>query len=100
MSLTTIFFDLDDTLTNDSEAVHSALLATCKLAQNHSRIQSDELCQAVRSAAQHLWRASPMITYCRAVGISSSEKVHPQHGSEELPCLSCWLKFDMIAQLS
>ena len=73
MAVTTIFFDLDDTLINDSEATYSALFAACELAQSHTHMQADELCQAVWDSARQLWRASSTFTYCHAMGISATE---------------------------
>lgn len=73
MAVTTVFFDLDDTLINDSEATYQALFAACELAQSHAHIQADELCQAVWDSARQLWRASSTFTYCHAMGISATE---------------------------
>lgn len=73
MTVTTVFFDLDDTLINDSEATYSALFVACELAQSHAHIQANELCQAVWDSARQLWRASSMFTYCHAMGISATE---------------------------
>jgi putative hydrolase of the HAD superfamily len=73
MALTTLFFDLDDTLINDSEATYDALLAACQLAEDRYAIPSTTFHETIRNTAQQLWRTSTTFNYCQAMGISSLE---------------------------
>ena len=73
MAIRNIFFDLDDTLVKESASADAAFLATCERAHEKHGIGPEALHQAVRHHAGQLWRASPTITYCRAIGISSWE---------------------------
>jgi len=73
MPIAAILFDLDETLMPDESAVEEALLAACELARERHGIDPQALQQSVREHARRLWRASPTIDYCRAIGISSWE---------------------------
>ena len=73
MTITTILFDLDDTLVIEEASADAAFLATCEHAREKHGIDPKVLHQAVRHHAGELWRASATITYCRAIGISSWE---------------------------
>lgn len=73
MAIRNIFFDLDDTLIIEGDAADAAFLATCERAHEKHGIDPKALHQTVRYHAGQLWRASPTITYCRAIGISSWE---------------------------
>ena len=73
MTIRNILFDLDDTLVIEGASADAAFLATCERAYEKHGIDPEALHQAVRYHAGQLWRASPTITYCRAIGISSWE---------------------------
>lgn len=73
MPIAAILFDLDETLMPDESAVEEALLATGELARERHGVDPQALQQSVREHAGQLWRASPTIDYCRAIGISSWE---------------------------
>ncbi len=73
MATKAILFDLDDTLVVEEASAEAAFLATCERAREQYGIAPEALYQAVRHHAGQLWRASPTITYCRAIGISSWE---------------------------
>ena len=73
MEIKSILFDLDDTLVIEGASADAAFLATCERAQKKHGIDPEALHQTVRYHARKLWRASPTITYCRAIGISSWE---------------------------
>lgn len=92
MTLTTILFDLDDTLVVDTAAVDAALLATCSVAQHRYGLDPQTLAQRVRQRARQLWQAAPTITYCRAIGISSAEGLWSQFLGDEphLQALHRW----------
>lgn len=68
-----ILFDLDDTLVVDEAAVEAALLATCVELQNRYGLDPQSFALTVRHCAREIWRASPTLAYCRAIGISSAE---------------------------
>lgn len=73
MAIRSILFDLDDTLVVEGVSADAAFLATCERAHEKHGINTEALHQSVRYHARELWRASPTITYCRAIGISSWE---------------------------
>ena len=71
MAIRSILFDLDDTLVIEGASADAAFLATCARAHEKYGIDPEALHQTVRHHAGELWRASPTITYCRAIGVSS-----------------------------
>ena len=73
MAIRSILFDLDDTLVVEGVSADAAFLATCERAHEKHGINTEALHQSVRYHARELWRTSPTITYCRAIGISSWE---------------------------
>ena len=73
MALKAILFDLDDTLILEQASAEETFLKTCNIAHEQKGIDPQKLYQSVRHHAGELWRASPTITYCRAIGISSWE---------------------------
>jgi len=73
MATTAILFDLDDTLVVEEASAEASFLATCERALERYGLDPKALCQSVRHHARQLWRASPTIAYCRAIGISSWE---------------------------
>jgi len=73
MQRAAVLFDLDDTLVVEEASEGESFLAACALARERYGIDPQELHQAVRDHARALWRASPTIDYCRAMGISSWE---------------------------
>lgn len=73
MAIRNIFFDLDHTLVKEGASADAAFLATCERAHEKHGIDPKAQHQTVRYHAGQLWRASPTITYCRAIGISSWE---------------------------
>lgn len=73
MTIRNILFDLDDTLVIEEDSADAAFLTTCEHAHEKHDIDPEALHRAVRYHARRLWRASPTITYCRAIGISSWE---------------------------
>ena len=73
MTGTTVLFDLDDTLVVEEAAAGAAFLAASGVARERYGIDPKTLTAAVRCSAGELWRASPTITYCRRIGVSSWE---------------------------
>jgi putative hydrolase of the HAD superfamily len=70
MRIRAVLFDLDDTLVVEEAAVEAAFTAACERACG---ADAEAMKEAVRRRSRELWRASPTITYCRAIGISSWE---------------------------
>lgn len=87
-----ILFDLDDTLVADEAATTDAFLAASLLAQARHGIDPTALTNSVRRQAQRLWRAAPTITYCRAIGISSTEGLRARFSGDDpnLVALRAW----------
>jgi putative hydrolase of the HAD superfamily len=87
-----VLFDLDETLVVDEDSATAAFLATCELARARHGTDPAALHQAVRQRAGELWRASPTINYCRALGISSWEGLWSAFPGEtpELDRLRAW----------
>lgn len=73
MAIMAILFDIDDTLVVEEASAEASFLATCERALEQYGLNPNALYQAVRHHARLLWRASPTITYCRAIGVSSWE---------------------------
>jgi putative hydrolase of the HAD superfamily len=92
MPIAAILFDLDETLMPDESVVEEAFLATCELARERHGVDPQVLQQSVREHARQLWRASPTIDYCRAIGISSSEGLwgHFEGDDPDLTALRQW----------
>ena len=66
--ITTIFFDLDDTLMVEMASEEAAFLAACATAQKHRGVDPARLYQAVRTRAEELWRASGAHEYGDRIG--------------------------------
>ncbi len=73
MSITTIIFDLDDTLVVERTSAEAAFIETCKTAQLKYDIDPVLLSKTVRETCRKLWHDSPARDYCLSVGISSWE---------------------------
>jgi putative hydrolase of the HAD superfamily len=73
MRVTTLLFDLDDTLVMEVPAAHAAFLATGELARSRYGIDPEVLADAVRRQAKRLWYAAEMHPYAHSVAISSWE---------------------------
>jgi len=73
MTINTIIFDLDDTLTPDEETADAAILKTIEPVVKQYNIDPEELRQTVRKTCREIWYASPLHDYCAFIGISSWE---------------------------
>ena len=69
----TILFDLDETLILEKPIALRALELTGQRANDVVGVHSPELRDRVLDRAGELWRSTPVIDYCRRVGISSWE---------------------------
>lgn len=93
MSITTIIFDLDETLITDDEATAQALARVGASAHAEHGLDSTQLQEAVSYHAKCLWHDAPTYDYCHMIGISASEGLwgrfagtHPQ-----LQALHSWV---------
>lgn len=88
MTVGALLFDLDDTLVADDASTQAAFLAACTLASRQYGVDPGALTRAVRRHARRLWRESPTIAYCRAIGISSSEGLRARFLGVDDPSLA------------
>ena len=68
-----ILFDLDETLILEEPVAHRALEQAGQGAHTEANVPPTELRDVVLKRARELWRSTPVIDYCRRVGISSWE---------------------------
>jgi len=68
--ITTIFFDLDDTLMVEMASEEAAFLAACATAQTRRGVEPARLYQAVARRAEELWRASGAYDYGERIGFA------------------------------
>ncbi len=71
--VTTLIFDLDDTLVVEEASAEAALLQTCELARLRYGIEPRALLAGVRRACRPLWHRAPVRAYCVDIGVSSWE---------------------------
>ena len=68
-----ILFDLDETLILERPVAHRALEHAAQRAHAVANVPPSQLRDVVLKRAGELWRSTPVIDYCRRVGISSWE---------------------------
>lgn len=92
MAMKAVLFDLDDTLVVDDAATEAAFLSTCSHAEARYGLDPQALTASVRQHARRLWQEAPTITYCRAIGISSSEGLRARFTGDgpHLAALRAW----------
>lgn len=73
MATEAILFDLDDTLVVEESSVEEAFLATSAHVYQRYELAPQIFTRSIREHARRIWQASPTITYCRTIGISSWE---------------------------
>ncbi|MBM7572537.1 HAD family hydrolase [Aquibacillus albus] len=71
--ITTIFFDLDDTLLWDKKSVKQSFVATCRIAEEKCGVNSDELEEAVRNQAKELYASYETFPFTQMIGINPFE---------------------------
>jgi len=71
--ITTIVFDLDDTLVMEMESEERAFMTACAIAAERYAVDPHDLFRAVRRRAKELWHASPWYPYCQRIGFASWE---------------------------
>jgi len=73
MTIKTLIFDLDDTLTPDEETADEAILKTIETVKGRYGLEPEELRATVREICRVFWYNSPAREYCVKIGISSWE---------------------------
>lgn len=68
-----VLFDLDETLTPDTDAARAAFRAVCEIAASRCGVDPDRLYTSARACSRALWHGSPWFEYCLRIGISSWE---------------------------
>lgn len=68
-----IFFDLDDTLLWDQKSIKKAFVATCKVAEDRYRLDSNQFEEAVREAARNLYSSYETYPFTQMIGINPFE---------------------------
>lgn len=71
--ITTVFFDLDDTLLWDEESVRQAFRRTCELATETYKIDPSKLEEAVRKNARKLYEGYETYPFTQMIGINPFE---------------------------
>jgi putative hydrolase of the HAD superfamily len=91
--LEALLFDLDQTLTQETQPVLAALQATAQEAEARYGIAAEALAARVPERARELWQGGAQHTYCRALGISSWEGLWCRFEGDaaELAWLRAWV---------
>jgi len=82
MPITTLLFDLDDTLLPEVPAAHAAFVATGELARARYGVDPEALAEAVRVQARELWYAAESHPYALQLAISSWEGLWCRFGGD------------------
>lgn len=91
-NITTLIFDLDDTLVVEEASAEAALLQTSELARLRYGIEPRALLASVRRACRLLWHRAPVRAYCVEIGVSSWEALWARFESsnENMRILNGW----------
>ncbi len=68
-----VLFDLDDTLTPETDSNEASVLAACESIRDPTKVDCELLRDTVRTLAGELWYGGPAAGYCRELGISPFE---------------------------
>ena len=92
MTTEAILFDLDDTLVAEKASARTAFLAAGEIARERYGLDPEALHRSVLGRAREFWRASPTITYCRRIGISSWEGLWARFAGDDpnMKALRAW----------
>ena len=71
--ISTLIFDLDETLLYEEASIQNTFEVTCKHVQERYGIDCNVMAKTIRLTARARWRAGPVHDYCQSVGISSPE---------------------------
>lgn len=71
--ITTVFFDLDDTLLWDEESVRQAFRRTCEIAKETYKLDPEKLEEAVRKSARALYESYETYPFTQMIGINPFE---------------------------
>lgn len=73
MAVTTILFDLDDTLIADEAVSKEAMREAAAFANQECGVDAEVFVRDATSQAKRLWKAGPCYSYCHHIGISAME---------------------------
>jgi putative hydrolase of the HAD superfamily len=73
MIITTLIFDLDDTLMEQRPANRAAYQAVAEYARRDYGVNAEALSAAVNTRGEELYRSGPLYEYCQSVGIGRTE---------------------------
>lgn len=73
MTISTVIFDLDDTLLWDKKSIATAFALTCEKAASITEVDVTELEEKVRETARDLYQAYPTFEYTKLIGINPFE---------------------------
>lgn len=73
MTISTVIFDLDDTLLWDKKSIATAFALTCEKAASIVEVDAKELEEKVRETARNLYSTYPTYEYTKLIGINSFE---------------------------
>lgn len=92
MAITTLIFDLDDTLLAQDDTDERLLLEVAESIARQYHAVPKTLAQAVLHHAEQLYNQAPMVAYCDAIGISPTECLWGAFSGDEehLKALARW----------
>lgn len=73
MTISTVIFDLDDTLLWDKKSIATAFALTCEKAASIVNVDAKELEESVRQSARDLYSTYPTFDYTKKIGINPFE---------------------------
>lgn len=73
MTISTVIFDLDDTLLWDKKSIATAFALTCEKAASIVDVNAKELEESVRQSARDLYSTYPTFDYTKKIGINPFE---------------------------
>ena len=91
-SITTLFFDLDETLVVERATAERVVHETCKLAGQRHGLSAVELAPSVFDEARNLWYRFELHAYCERIAVSSWEGLwcRFEGNARELAVLRRW----------
>ncbi len=94
MNITTLVFDLDETLMPEYSSMQAAFEDNCGPAVSKHGLDATQLAAAVRAAAKTVWYSSKHTSWARSVGVSSFEGMSGDFSGtieQELTALHEWI---------
>ncbi len=93
MNITTLIFDLDETLMVESVSVKNAFEQACEPAVRKHSVSAVHLAEAIQHHGRELWHQSPVYPWCLKIGISSWDGLSGNFAGDgkELSKLRDWI---------